>query len=88
MTPHIEGDMTPAKRRRLRWGQNLDTQMKANGFKVKQLHRALLEHDVDVSTQAIYSWLKGETAPRPETQAVIAEVLRTRAHLLFPAEAA
>lgn len=88
MAPRIEGNLTPAQRRRIRWGENLAAQLEMNDLTVKQLHRCLLDRDVDVSTQAIYSWLKGDTAPRPETQAVLAEVLRTRAHLLFPAAAA
>ena len=80
----IEGTLTDAQRRRIRWGENLTAQLAACDLTVKQLHRALLDRGVDVSTQAIYSWLKGDTAPKPETQAAIADVLRTRAHLLFP----
>lgn len=85
---HVEGELTPAQRRRKRWGENLSAQLEASGLTVKEFHRLLLAQDVDVSTQAIYSWLKGDTAPRPESQAVIAQVLSTRAHLLFPVVAA
>lgn len=82
---HIEGkDMPAAVKRRLRWGENLREQVDANGMTVKQFHAALRVAGVDVSIQAVYMWLKGDTAPRPEIQGKVAEVLGTRAHLLFP----
>lgn len=85
---HLEGDSTPAQRRRRLWAENLRDQLDAQDVKVKQLHRLLLDNGVDVTTQAIYSWLKGDTAPRPETQIVVAQVLRTKASVLFPVVAA
>lgn len=79
----------PAKRLRVRWGQNLADAMEGNGKMTrKQLQRALEAEGLEVSLQAIGYWLKGDTAPRAHHQAVIAKVLKTRAHLLFPAEAA
>lgn len=84
----IEGkDMPPAVKRRLRWGENLREQIDARNMSVKQFHALLGTAGVDVTIQAVYMWLKGDTAPRPELQGQIAEVLGTRAHLLFPVSA-
>ncbi len=88
MVIHIEGaQLTPAQKRRIQWGHNLRDHLDAHKLTVKQFHRRLLEQGLDVSTQAIYSWLKGDTAPRPEAQAIIAQALSTRSHLLFPVAA-
>ncbi len=85
---HLDGESTPAQRRRRLWAENLRDQMEAQSVSVKQMHRAMLDEGVDVTTQAIYSWLKGDTSPRPETQIVVAQVLRTKASVLFPVVAA
>ncbi len=84
----VTDDKSPAERRRTQWGENLAEHLTARNLTVKTFHRALLEENVDISTQAIYSWLKGDTAPRPETQVAIAKILFTRPHILFPAAAA
>lgn len=82
MSSAPEKPPTLADARRVKWGENLSDQL--GPLTVKQFHRLLLDAGVDVTTQAIYSWKKGQTAPKPETQAVIARVLGTRPHLLFP----
>lgn len=77
-------DMTPAQQRRALWGRNINAQLDVLGMNVKQLQRALLAEGVDVTPQAIYAWLNGDTAPRPETQVVIARILRIAHPMLFP----
>ena len=88
MVIHTDGNAaTPAEKRRKRWGENLKEHVDARGMTVKQFHAALRTAGVEVTIQAVYMWLKGDTAPRPELQGQIAEVLGTRAHLLFPVSA-
>jgi hypothetical protein len=89
MVIHIEGElMTAAEKRRRDWGENLAAHLDAQGLTVKRFHQMLLEvPGFKVSRQAVYMWLKGDTAPSPESQAVIAKVLGTRSHLLFPVAA-
>ena len=97
MTPtqHI-GDLTPpAQRRRLVWAGKLSDQLRFVGWVTsdgrldyKRFQHELAEAGCKVSRQAVSQWLAGETAPSPENQAVIAKVLRTAPHLIFPVEAA
>lgn len=50
----------------------------------KQMVQALVSMGFPVTEQAVGKWCRGESVPSPSHQAVIAKVLRTRAHLLFP----
>lgn len=76
--------MTTTTDYRARWGENLRHQLDAHGWSVREFQSRLRGTGVDVSTQTIYSWLKGDTAPRPNAQGRIADVLGAHAHLLFP----
>lgn len=77
-------ELTAAELRRACWGRNIAAQLAVLNLNVKQFHRELLQHGIDVTTQAIYAWLNGDTAPRPETQIAIAKVLRVSHSMLFP----
>lgn len=50
----------------------------------KALQRALLAVGVDVSLQAMSMWFRGETLPKPTTQAALAYVLGVPHRALFP----
>jgi hypothetical protein len=80
----IEGNLTPAQRRRRRWGTNLSDTLGARGMTAKLFHKALTDAGLEVTLQAVYLWLNGRTAPRPEHQVVIATTLGVPANVLFP----
>lgn len=83
------GDQTTARqRRRIAWAENLNRQLQFVTWTPKQFVHELNAAGLDVSRQAVDCWLRGTKAPSPESQAVIAKVLRTAPHLLFPVEAA
>lgn len=90
MTPtrYIGDQTTPAQRRRLRWAESLSEQLRFVGWTEKQLRHELAASGLRVSRQTVQNWLTGRAAPSPENQAIIAKVLRTAPHLLFPLEAA
>jgi hypothetical protein len=94
-TAYIGDQTPPAQRRRIVWAQKLEEQMRFVGWvtdtgKVdhKRLHRAVVEAGGRATRQAVEQWLAGKTSPTPENQAVIAKVLRTAPHFIFPVEAA
>lgn len=77
----------PEERLRLVWAQSLREHMEFRRLTVKQLRLRLAEeHDVDVTRQAIESWLAGKTAPRPYYQQAIGAVLDMPARTVFPLE--
>ena len=84
MVTVIDCEKDPAKRRRRLWGENLSALLETRGMTAKQFHAALVDAGLSVSQQAMYLWLKGKTAPRPEHQAVISRVLGVPAHMTFP----
>lgn len=79
---------TPAHRIRINWGESLREQLAFLKWTPKQFRHELSLAGLEVSRQAISQWLAGETSPRPHHQAVIASVLRTSVHRLFPVDAA
>lgn len=85
---HIGDQTTAAQRRRIRWAESLTDQLKFVGWTDKQFKYELALVGLEVSRQTVQNWLSGRVAPSPENQAVIAKVLRTAPHLLFPVEAA
>lgn len=84
MVIRIEREGTPAELRRRNWAANLSATLAAQGVTAKGLHGRLVAEGVDVSKQAVYQWLAGETAPTPERQAAIAKALSVPASVLFP----
>jgi len=87
----IDKEPDAAKRRRRQWAQNLKDALASRPggeWSPKRFHRevetALEGSGQTITIQAVYFWLSGETAPRPEMQNVIAQVLGIPAHLLFP----
>jgi len=90
------GEQTPAaQRRRIVWAQKLEEQLRFVGWvknngkvDIKRFHLALQASGGKATRQAVDQWLAGLTAPTPENQAVVAKVLRTAPHLLFPVDAA
>ena len=81
----IHGEATPPNQRiRDEWAESLADHLTARGWSRKDLRASLLERGVKVTEQAVGQWLRGETSPRPHTQAVIAAVLGVPAHRLFP----
>lgn len=90
MTParYIGDKTSPAQRRRIKWGERLAEQIKFVGWEPKRFRYELAQAGLEVSRQAVECWLAGKYAPSVENQAVIAKVLRTAPHILFPADAA
>ena len=82
------GGPTPAAERRRRWASNLTDTLRLQDRTPKQFRIALAEHGLEVSMQCVYQWLRGDTAPSPESQAVIARTLGQPPAVLFPVEAA
>jgi hypothetical protein len=92
---HIGEKTRPAQRRRLIWSDKLAAQLRFVGWvtsdgkpDARRLHAAVVAAGGKASRQAVQQWLAGSTAPTPENQAVVARVLHTAPHLLFPVEAA
>lgn len=83
---------TAAQRRRAQWARNLKELLETNArigrtpSTPKQLHQAVVDAGVQISRQAVYLWLSGESAPSVENQPVIARVCGVPHHLLFPVE--
>jgi transcriptional regulator with XRE-family HTH domain len=77
-------ELTPEQRLRLEWAGNLKAELNAKKKTPKSFHLELLEAGLDVTVQAVYSWLAGNTSPSPVNQAWIAHVLQAPAHRLFP----
>lgn len=96
MTPTAYiGEKTPAaQRRRIVWAQKLEDQLRFVGWvkdngkvDTKRFHLALQAAGGKATRQAVDQWLTGATSPTPENQVVVAKVLRTAPHLLFPVDA-
>ncbi len=85
-THKVIASETFAERRRRVWAENLNACLDLHGWTPKRFHRELTAAGVEVSKQALYRWLSGATSPAIDHQIVIAKVLRTTHHLLFPAE--
>jgi hypothetical protein len=79
---------SPAERYRQQCAESLREHMDAVDMTRKQLQSKLAEQNTPVTRQAIESWLKGHTAPRPHHQAAIARILGVPAHRIFPIEVA
>lgn len=77
-------DTTREQQLREKWGEALADELAAKTLTPKQFHRLLLDAGADVTLQAVYQWLNGQTAPSPYNQAYCAAVLRAPAHRLFP----
>lgn len=73
---------------RREWAESLRDHLKARGLTRKQFQQLLAEHDLNVTHQAIGSWLRAETMPRLTHQATIARALKVPVRRLFPVEAA
>lgn len=75
---------SPEQQLRLEWAANLRDELKAKKLKPKGFHAALREAGAEVTQQAVYGWLAGNSAPSAINQAYVAHVLRAPAHRLFP----
>lgn len=73
---------------RQKWSESLVDHMKAQQppMTSKALSHALADLGVDVSRQAIESWMKGYTSPRPHHQAALGTVFHVPVRSLFPIE--
>lgn len=85
---HIGEQTGPRQRLRLEWAAKLRDQLAFLDWTPKRFRYELAEAGCKVSRQAVDQWLSGETSPLPHHQAVVARVLRTAPHLLFPVEIA
>lgn len=75
---------SPEQQLRLEWARNLKLELGTKKLNVKEFHLRLIEAGADVTVQAVYSWLAGNTAPSPINQAFIAHVIQAPASRLFP----
>lgn len=65
----IGQEVNPAKRLRLRWGAEMRyTRQKLLGWTLDELARRMSQAGYPVTAQAISSWERGETSPRPHHQ--------------------
>lgn len=74
----------PEQRLRNEWAESLRSHMAIKGVSRKQLVHGLAGCGVDVTQQAVGTWLRAEVSPRPHVQAAIAHVLKAPARSLFP----
>lgn len=86
MNQRIADQTSPAQRRRIKWTENLNDQLRFLQWTPKRFHHELREAGCNVSRQAVDQWLTGETAPSLDNQVFIARVTRSAQHVLFPAE--
>lgn len=87
VTQVVLRDTDPEERLRLTWAQSLREFMTFRGVNPKQLRQRLKEdHGIEVTRQAVESWLAGKTAPRPYYQQAIGSVLDMPARTVFPLE--
>lgn len=73
----------PAKRLRKAWGENI-ARLRA----LRGLTRADLAQRVGVTEQAVGTWERGETSPRPHLQIAVAAALDCEHGVVFPMRAA
>lgn len=73
----------PAKRLRKAWGVNI-----AHLRELRGLTRAELAERVGVTEQAVGTWERGESSPRPHLQIAVAEALDCEHGVVFPMRAA
>jgi transcriptional regulator with XRE-family HTH domain len=78
-----DGEDVRIRRVRRTWGRAIAAQRKAIGMTQRQL-----ADTVGVSPQAVGTWERGETAPRPHLQPEIARALGVAWSVLFQPEAA
>lgn len=85
-TTYLGGEMTTDQRIRQEWAESLAEHMTHRDMSVKQLVAALAELDVEVTRQAVESWLAGKTSPRPSHQAALGTVFDIPARRMFSIE--
>lgn len=73
----------PDVRIRFRWAENLRDAMRDRGVGKYELVERLEAFGIKVTRQAVESWLKGNTAPRPHVQQAIGTVLNMPARTIF-----
>lgn len=88
-TEEPAGDLDELIRRD--WGRSIEEFMRAHhdprtreAMSRKEFQRRLALEGVEVTQQAISSWIAGKSAPRPSVQLAIAKVFRAPHHRVFP----
>lgn len=81
------GGEDPDARIRRQWAESLRQHLAVRGMTRKQFHLALAQRGLEVTPQAVSSWLTGRVSPRPHAQVVIASVLQVPPRSLFALEA-
>lgn len=76
----------PATRqnRRRQWAANLRKHV--GNRSVREFRDELAQHGADVALASVYDWLRGDTSPTPEHQAVIGQVLDVEPRDIFTIE--
>lgn len=90
----IDKTTDPAQRLRNEWAASLrehmdgwfDQSTAETGMSRKRLQAELANLDIEVSFQAVCSWLTGAYSPRAHHQAAISKVLGVPVRRLFPIE--
>jgi hypothetical protein len=73
----------PAKRLRLKWGAAMRATRNDLGITLDELAAEMAEAGYPVTAQAISSWERGDTSPRPHHQIGWCKVTRRQHHEVF-----